>query len=141
MAITGGCLCGEIRYSIDAEAPLAARQCWCRVCQYFASGSATTNALFRTADMTVAGETRDFVSVADSGSVMHRRFCPACGVQLFSEAESRPQFVFVRAGTLDDPDIAAPQALIWTASAPRWACFDPNLAQIEGQPAAPTVKG
>jgi hypothetical protein len=53
---------------------------------------------------------------------------------VFSEAEERPTFVFVRAGTLDDPDLSRPSVTIWTRSAPKWACFDPNLPQVEGQP-------
>jgi hypothetical protein len=60
----------------------------------------------------VTGETRDYESVADSGNKMHRRFCPACGTHLFSEAGSRPHLVFVRAGTLDNPEIAQPAATI-----------------------------
>jgi hypothetical protein len=28
---------------------------------------------------------------------------PKCGTPMFSEAESRPTLIFVRAGTLDDP--------------------------------------
>jgi hypothetical protein len=40
----------------------------------------------------------------------------------------------VRAGALDDPNLAAPTAIIWSASAPAWACFDPDLPRIEGQP-------
>jgi hypothetical protein len=66
--------------------------------------------------------------------VMHRRFCPECGVHLFSEAEARPHLVFVRTGTLDDPNLAEPAMTIWTSAAPQWACFDPALPQVEGQP-------
>jgi hypothetical protein len=35
----------------------------------------------------------------------------------------------VRAGTLDDPELMAPTAIIWAASAPNWAPLDPNLPQ------------
>ena len=31
---------------------------------------------------------------------------------------------------------SVPQGTIWTKSAPRWACHDPNLPQTEGQPTA-----
>ena len=31
------------------------------------------------------------------------------------------------AGSLDDPNIARPGAVIWAKSAPQWACFDPDL--------------
>ena len=40
------------------------------------------------------------------------------------------------ADILADP-AAAPQAIIWTRSAPAWACFDPGLPQTEGQPSGP----
>jgi hypothetical protein len=133
MAVTGGCLCGKVRFSF-AEGPLAARACWCRDCQYWGAGNATINAVFPTAGMAVSGETADYVSKADSGNVMHRRFCPACGTPLFSAAEARPHVVIVRAGALDEPELARPKAAIWTASAPSWGHVDPDLPAFEGPP-------
>ena len=131
--ITGGCLCGAVRYESRAE-PITARMCWCRFCQYIAAGNAAVSACFLTARMKISGETRDYESVADSGNTMHRRFCPTCGVHVFSEAEARPHLIFVRAGTLDDPNMAKPAATIWTAKAPTWACIDTSLPAFEGQP-------
>ena len=46
MAFAGGCLCGAVRFEIRTDAPLAVRQCWCRVCQYVGAGSGTVNAMF-----------------------------------------------------------------------------------------------
>ncbi|TGP26792.1 MULTISPECIES: GFA family protein [unclassified Mesorhizobium] len=131
--ITGGCLCGAVRYESRAEA-ITARLCWCRFCQYIAAGNAAVSVCFLTAHFKVAGEMRDYESVADSGDRMHRRFCPACGVHLFSEAESRPHLIFVRAGTLDDPNMIRPTATIWTSMAPAWACIDTSLPTFEAQP-------
>ena len=45
MTITGGCRCGAVRYTIEAE-PLFARHCWCRDCQYIGAGSGTVNVFF-----------------------------------------------------------------------------------------------
>ena len=133
MDITGGCLCRAVRFSITA-APLTTRACWWRVCQYLGAGSGTVNVCFPSDKVSVEGELRDFESVADSGNVMHRRFCPSCGVHLFSESEARPHLIFVRAGTLDDPEIAKPVASIWVSQAPTWACIDDTLPQVDGQP-------
>jgi hypothetical protein len=137
--IEGGCLCGAVRYEASAE-PLVIRACWCRVCQFFAAGNATINLAFPSEAVTITGELRDYPSTADSGHRMHRRFCPTCGVHVFSEAEERPHLLIARAGTLDHPEIAVPSAEIWTASAPRWARLDPALQHFEGQPTAPVVK-
>jgi hypothetical protein len=133
MEITGGCLCRQVRYRITA-APIVTRVCWCRLCQYLAAGSGTVNVCFPSNAITIEGEARDYASVADSGNKMHRRFCANCGTSLFSEAEARPHLIFVRAGTLDDPEIAKPAATIWSSQAPTWACFDPTLPQVEKQP-------
>lgn len=134
MEITGGCLCGAVRYRATAQ-PVTTRICWCRLCQYIGAGSATVNVCFPSDAITVTGETRDYRSVADSGNVMHRRFCPACGTHLFSEAEARPHLIYVRAGTLDDPEVARPEVTIWTSRAPSWACIDDDIPQLEGQAA------
>ena len=137
MSITGGCLCGAVRFTIEADAPLAVRQCWCRVCQYLGAGSGTVNAIFPKEAVTASGPLTNYVCTADSGSIMHRRFCACCGTPVFSEAEPRPHQIVVRVGALDEPELAKPSAIIWTNAAPTWACFDKDLPQAEGQPATP----
>ena len=102
--------------------------------QYFASGNATVNVVFRSEALKSQGELRDYQSVADSGSRMHRRFCPDCGTHVFSASEARPHLVIVRNGTLDDTELLKPSATIWTSSAPEWAWIDESLPQHAGQP-------
>jgi len=133
MTITGRCLCGAVHWA-SSELPVVTRVCWCRDCQYLGAGSGTVNACFRTSAFSSAGETTDYFSVADSGNRMRRQFCRACGTPLFSEAETRPHLIFVRVGTFDEPGVARPALIMWTASAPTWACFDPGLPQVAGQP-------
>jgi hypothetical protein len=133
MNVTGGCLCKAVRYQITA-APIRSRACWCRLCQYIGAGTATVNVAFPSDAITIEGQLSDYVSTADSGNILHRRFCPVCGTHVFSEAESRPHLIFVRAGTLDDPETAKPAMTIWTSQAPSWACIDADLPQVEKQP-------
>jgi hypothetical protein len=133
MPITGGCLCKQLRYEIAAEAPITARVCWCRDCQYLGAGSGTANATFAKDAIQITGERNSYMSVADSGAVMYRTFCPKCGTPVFSEAEPRPHLIIVRVGTLDNPELGKPKATIWTASAPSWACLDADLPQGVGQ--------
>ena len=94
---------------------------------------------FPASAVTVTGELQDYASVADSGNRMHRRFCPNCGVHMFSEAEERPNIIVVRAGTLDDTEQVEIEGIIWTSEAPSWAYLDPNVLHFEKQPPAPKV--
>lgn len=126
LPIMGGCICGAVRYSISAP-PMVVRQCWCRDCQYWGSGSATVNAVFEVAHVSLTGALTHFTSKAASGNTMRRGFCPACGTPVTSASDARPQFVILRVGTLDQPSIAAPVMAIWTDSAPDWAHIDPDL--------------
>ena len=141
MAITGGCLCGQVRFTIDAE-PIGARMCWCRDCQRIASGSATVNVLFPEEAVQYTGEIGLFNMIADSGNAVQRGFCPTCGAQMFSKTQKPKGLPMrVRAGTLDDPELIAPQALIWTGSAPSWATLDPTLPHYPKGPPAVPAKG
>ena len=92
------------------------------------------NVFFPTTTFTVKGETRTYKSVADSGNIILRRFCPECGTPLFTAAEARPHLIGVRVGTLDDPNLVEPAMTIWTASAPRWACISASIPRVEHAP-------
>ena len=133
VSITGGCLCGAIRYRFTAP-PLLTRYCWCRVCQYLGAGNATVNICFPTDAFTLEGSPVDYRSLAESGNVMHRRFCPRCGTQVFSAADQRPHLVIVRNGALDDTALLKPSATIWVKEAPEWAWIDETQPQHPGQP-------
>ncbi len=133
MAITGGCLCGQVRYAANTD-PIITRICWCRDCQYLAAGGGTVNVVFPSEAVTITGPLRTYESVADSGNRMHRQFCAHCGTAVTSGAEVRPHLLILRAGTLDDPGIVNPSMAIWTESAPPWACIDPDIAHTPRQP-------
>ena len=135
ISITGSCLCGAVRFSF-AEPPIATRACWCRDCQYLAAGNATVNAIFRTDSFRLEGETAEYLSSADSGNRMRRRFCPRCGTPLFSESLDRPDVMVVRVGALDDREPGKPSGTIWTGSAPSWGHVDAELPSYPGQPGA-----
>lgn len=96
--ITGARLCRAARYRISA-APIVTRVYWRRLCQYIGAGSATVSTCFASSAISITGEMRDYRSVAGSGNVMHRRFCPLGGAHLFSDAEARARMSFVRSGT------------------------------------------
>jgi hypothetical protein len=130
--LTGGCLCGAIRYRLTAQ-PVTCRICWCRDCQRISSNG-TVNAIFPTASIEISGTPGEYTSAGESGNLVSRRFCASCGSHLFADSTGRAGLIVVRVGTLDAPSAITPSANIWTSSAPDWACMDATLPKIEKQP-------
>ncbi|MDY0744421.1 GFA family protein [Paucibacter sp. R3-3] len=129
---TGGCLCGQVRYTLNAE-PVISRICWCRDCQHLSSNG-TVNVIFPSEAIEITGTPASYTSTAESGNQVSRRFCPRCGSHLFADSTGRPGLTVVRVGTLDDPSSVKPAANIWSASAPAWACLDETLDRVDRQP-------
>lgn len=140
MPHTGHCFCGQVTYAIDAD-PIGCRICWCRDCQYIASGSATVNVLFPEAAVAFSGSITKLTKVADSGNTVERGFCPTCGSQMYSRTVKPDGMPMrIRAGTLDNRDLMAPTAIIWAGSAPGWAILDPHLPQHAKGPDSPIIE-
>ena len=80
MEIKGGCLCGAVRYTAEAD-PTSATVCHCRDCQKF-TGSAFA-ALVRVPKEAVSIEgslsLKTFTSIGGSGNPILRLFCACSG--------------------------------------------------------------
>jgi hypothetical protein len=124
---TGGCLCGAIRYTI--EAPIAGlRACHCMNCQKTSGAGGTVNAVVPTDKFRITkGETRKYDdSATRSGRILSRHFCENCGSPIYSHRNPNPGFVVVRAGTLDDKSALKIVGNIWTSTAASWSHIDPS---------------
>jgi len=129
LPLTGGCLCGAVRYEVTAQR-LLVTACHCTTCQT-RSGSAFAMTMIvpRGALGVTQGQpiTREIPSA--SGRVSAHYYCDACLVRLYSEP-AMPTISYVRPGTLDDRKWITPAAQIWTRSAQPWAiaegvpCFE-----------------
>ena len=125
--ITGGCLCGKIRYRADAE-PKFVSLCHCRDCQRFTGSAFAVVVALPKAAVTITGTLKGFAKQGDSGKAIERRFCPDCGTSVLDEAETVPGLVMIAAGTLDDASWVKPKSEIYCASAQPWVRFGAELA-------------
>jgi len=130
LPFTGGCACGAIRYECTAL-PLRMVNCHCRDCQR-ASGSAYSATLIIAANSVrlLRGTCHKHPIVAESGNVAQREFCSACGTPLFAASLARPEFLGIKAASLDDPSWFAPEADVWVESAQPWDHMDPDIPKF-----------
>jgi hypothetical protein len=132
--MTGGCLCGAIRYEASGE-PVFSLLCHCRDCQRANGGAYTAAVRVAAACFRVTkGEPKLYVKTADSGNRVTRAFCPGCGSPLFLQVSTRPDLVGIRVGTFDDPSWFRPEANIFVKSAQPWDYMDPKIPQYGTYP-------
>jgi hypothetical protein len=133
LPITGGCLCGKIRYEISAP-PIDSVNCHCRTCQKAVGAAYLAFMLVPVSVLTITGDYKEFATIAASGHTMYRGFCPECGTSLFGRNSHFTHVRPVAAATLDDPSIFQPQKNIWVADAQSWDIMNPDLPKYTGSP-------
>jgi hypothetical protein len=133
--ITGGCLCGAVRYRVAGN-PQFAILCHCRDCQR-ASGTGHVPVMgMPKTSFTVQGETKGYAVSAASGQSSVRHFCPTCGSLLFGISGIAPDAVSIYVGTLDDPSVFLPEAVLFTRYRHSWDVTAGALAEFETMPPA-----
>lgn len=133
LPISGGCLCGAVRYEILAE-PIGAGNCHCRTCQR-SVGTAYMPVLFVPYQaLKISGQYKEFATTSASGNTMNRGFCPECGTALFGRNSGSDKIRPVNAATLDDPRVYQPHMDFWVSDAQPWDYMDPNLPKFDMNP-------
>lgn len=131
----GGCLCGAVRYACSA-APLATVACHCRDCQKL---TGATNLLTIYAEAAAfkheQGAVKRHRKRADSGREADYVRCTICGTRVWHEALAAPQWIFIAAGTLDDPSWVVPAAHIWVSRAAPSALIPEGVRSWDQGPA------
>lgn len=110
-ALTGGCLCGQLRYRIRNVR--AAYWCHCSMCRRVSGSGALPWATVARADVEFTSGTP---ARYESSPGVTRLFCGRCGSPLVFDM-AREADVDVTIGTLDDPDQLVPTHHIWTEGA------------------------
>ena len=126
----GGCSCGAVRYRLRSG-PLFVHCCHCLSCQR-QTGSAFVVNLLIEADRVelLAGEPQPVDVPRDDGSTQRIHRCPECRVAVYSEY-GRPEILFVRAGTLDEPRGITPDVHIYTRSKVSWVAIPEGAPVFE----------
>jgi hypothetical protein len=126
---TGGCLCGSVRYAVDAE-PIRQLLCHCIDCQRH-TGTAFLSAMVFPADsIEITGSLTIYTMPGgQSGEPMHRRFCSRCGTPITINWDNTGK-ILMMAGTLDDRTLFKPQIGLFCDSAPPWVVMPKDTENL-----------
>ena len=125
--ITGGCLCGAIRY--DAEAFLEITYyCHCRSCQKGSGQPAAIGVLVKAGTLTYSEREPTYYNLSDSGQW---GFCSNCstGVVWRSQDPEEEWATNITVGTLDHPEQARPYIHMFVDEKVPWYVAQADLPQ------------
>ncbi|MBF9036293.1 aldehyde-activating protein [Rhodobacterales bacterium HKCCE2091] len=128
----GRCTCGTIAYRL-LDTPLFTHACHCRWCQRETGSAFVMNGLIEAHRVALeAGEPEIVDTPSESGLGQKIARCPSCRVALWSVySGAGPRFLFVRMGTLENPDAFPPDIHIFTASKQPWVILPPGVPAME----------
>ena len=140
MGLTGGCMCGAVRYELRSD-PFDCGWCHCRTCQLNSGAPAMAFASVKDGDWVMTGG-ESAVRTIRSSSFGHRSFCGECGTPLHVQVDHQPETVDFSIVTLDDPNAVAPEFHIFWGSKvgrfnlgddlPKHTKFRPDTRGLEG---------
>ena len=115
---TGSCLCGGVRFRIDAAlAPIKA--CHCKQCRKAQGTPFATNTPVSAEAFELISGTH-LLTVFESSPGKQRVFCRTCGSPIYSTRDSLSDIYRVRVGLIDEPLAIETVAHCYTAYKASW---------------------
>lgn len=133
LPLTGGCLCGGVRFRVDAPL-VVATYCHCTRCQRRTGTAASAQARIQPGSLTVT-QGEELIRMYAPPDGFPKLFCGACGSALWSRSPNDPEIISVRLGAFDgDPGIR-PSLRQYVAYAASWEDIpDDGLPRYDERP-------
>lgn len=133
---TGRCLCGALRFRVEAE-PYTFYACHCSDCQR-RTGSAFGLSMIvkREAVVLLQGELGRYSATLHDGRTKSGQLCPQCGSRVWGTPKNEALLV-VQAGLLDAPHGLLPVAHQWLSEAQPWVAIPDGVPRYDRSPAEP----
>ena len=126
--LEGGCLCGAVRYSVNADA-VSTSFYHCHQCQRSTGAPVAVWTEFpRSAFRYSVGEPATF----ESSNRAVREHCRECGSQLVFRSRLNTDTIDINTNTLDEPERFKPEYHIWFDERVSWTSYNDGLPRYAG---------
>jgi hypothetical protein len=114
---TASCRCGQLTATVTGN-PVRVSVCHCLNCKKRSGSAFAVQARWPSAQLTIGGQSKTFVKVADSGNRATFHFCPECGSDVYYEIDGKfddkfNDLVAIPLGAFDDPYFVSPAFSVW----------------------------
>ena len=118
-AITGGCLCGAVRFALS-EPPVQAGYCHCTRCQRRTGSAASVQARIDGRSFGLTAGATDVRAWRHQDGGFEKCFCGECGAHLFSRDPDDPTQMSIRMAAFDEDPGVRPSWRAFVAYAAPW---------------------
>lgn len=134
--LTGGCVCGQIRYIWTAGLKFKIYACHCKDCQTRSGSAFALQMGVMAGDLNVSGDVIEGKFTQPSGAIATQFACPICLTRIYASNDQRPGFLSIRAGTLDKSETIVPGFHLWVSSKQPWIVIPDDVPAFDTQPAS-----
>ena len=127
---TGGCLCGQVKYSLDTDSALGGVHCHCLDCQKSTGSGKATTVPIPAKNLHLEGTLKYYSVVGTSGTFVECGFHKNCGSPIISAVVGPVEWKgikFIKAGSLDDSSWIIVGTNIWKSTAKHWSPAETGL--------------
>ena len=135
--LSGGCVCGAVRYTLKEGFRFKPYACHCKDCQSRTGSAFSEHMFFAKQDLLIEGELDEGTYLQPSGAKSSILGCKRCKGRIFAENSTRPGFGSLRCGTLDRSREVIPVAHLWVRSKQPWVQIPDGARQLDEQPESP----
>lgn len=117
---TASCRCGQLKATATGE-PVRLSVCHCLNCKKRSGSAFAVQARWPADQVTIEGQSKTHVMVADSGNSATFHFCPDCGSDVYYENSGKfDGLIAIPLGAFDDPNFGSPEYSVWEQRKQDW---------------------
>lgn len=117
---SASCRCGQLRATVAGE-PVRVSVCHCLNCKKRSGSAFAVQARWPSAQVSIEGQSKTFVMVADSGNSATFHFCPDCGSDVYYQNNGKfDEQIAIPLGAFDNPFFVVPAFSVWDERKHDW---------------------
>lgn len=132
--LTGGCLCGAVRYTLRDGFRLNPYACHCSNCQSRTGSAFSEHMLVTLADLDIEGELDQGRYTMPSGAQSTITGCAQCRSRIYAVNSKQEGMASLRCGTLDNSPSLEIRHHIWVSSKQAWIGLSQDAKVLDEQP-------
>lgn len=119
------CSCGQLSAQVTGD-PVRNSICHCLACQRRTGSPFAQQAKYLRENVTITGNSTQYIRVGDEGGRARFHFCPQCGCTVYYEFVGQDAYVAIPVGAFADPAFPAPTVSVYEERMHQWVVPPPS---------------